>query len=52
MPPSNSLDSGTDAEGQESMIWFDQLFANAFGTLDYPVLAAAQFDPSIDPIWS
>ncbi|WQF78831.1 hypothetical protein CDEST_03845 [Colletotrichum destructivum] len=39
-------------EGQESMVWYDQLFANSFGAIDYPFLAAAQFDPSVDPTWS
>ncbi|KAK2055940.1 fungal-specific transcription factor domain-containing protein [Colletotrichum caudatum] len=39
-------------EGQESMVWYDQLFANSFGAIDYPFLAAAQFDSSVDPTWS
>ncbi|KAF6803576.1 fungal specific transcription factor domain-containing protein [Colletotrichum sojae] len=39
-------------EGQESMVWYDQLFANSFGAIDYPFLAAAQFDPSVDPTWA
>lgn len=39
-------------EGQESMVWYDQLFANSFGAIDYPFLAAAQFDSSVDPTWA
>ncbi|EGY16138.1 uncharacterized protein VDAG_07302 [Verticillium dahliae VdLs.17] len=39
-------------EGQESMVWYDQLFANSLGAIDYPYMAAAQFDSSIDPTWS
>ncbi|KAH6695014.1 fungal-specific transcription factor domain-containing protein [Plectosphaerella plurivora] len=49
--PGSFMPSETVGEGQESMIWFDQLFANAFGAIDYPVLASAQFDPSVDPSW-
>lgn len=49
--PGDSVSTETVGEGQESMIWFDQLFANAFGAIEYPVLASAQFDPSIDPSW-
>ncbi|TEA22083.1 Transcriptional activator protein acu-15 [Colletotrichum sidae] len=44
--------TGVPGEGQESMVWYDQLFANSFGAIDYPFLAAAQFDPSVDPTWS
>lgn len=39
-------------EGQESMMWYDQLFDSSFSAIDNPLLAAAQFDPSIDPTWS
>jgi hypothetical protein len=39
-------------EGQEPMAWYDQLFANSLGALDYPFLAAAQSDPTVDPTWS
>ena len=39
-------------EGEESMIWYEQLFANSLGALDYPYMAAAQFDASVDPTWS
>lgn len=40
------------ADDQESMVWYDQLFANSLGAIDYPFLAAAQFDSSVDPTWS
>ncbi|GKT79167.1 C6 transcription factor [Colletotrichum tofieldiae] len=52
--PSTSINATETApgEGQESMVWYDQLFANSFGAIDYPFLAAAQFDPSVDPTWS
>ncbi|OHW98689.1 fungal specific transcription factor domain-containing protein [Colletotrichum incanum] len=52
--PSTSISATGTApgEGQESMVWYDQLFANSFGAIDYPFLAAAQFDPSVDPTWS
>lgn len=43
---------GVPGEGQESMMWYDQLFDSSFSALDNPFLAAAQFDPSIDPTWS
>lgn len=33
-------------------MWYDQLFDSSFSALDNPFLAAAQFDPSIDPTWS
>ena len=39
-------------EGQESMMWFDQMFDSSFSAIDNPFLAAAQLDPSIDPTWS
>ena len=39
-------------EGQESAMWYDQLFATSFSAIDNPFLAAAHFDPSIDPTWS
>ncbi|EFQ27341.1 fungal specific transcription factor domain-containing protein [Colletotrichum graminicola] len=52
--PSPSIDvtETIPGEGQESMVWYDQLFANSFAALDYPFLAAAQFDSSVDPMWS
>jgi hypothetical protein len=40
------------AEGQESMMWYDQLFDSSFSVIDNPFLAAAQFDSSVDPTWS
>ncbi|WYZ33924.1 hypothetical protein EsH8_I_000200 [Colletotrichum jinshuiense] len=51
IPHMNTSETGP-GEGQESMVWYDQLFANSFGAIDYPFLAAAQFDPSVDPTWS
>lgn len=57
-PTSAQLD-GTDValntmpgEGQESMVWYDQLFDSSFSAIDNPFLAVAQFDSSIDPTWS
>ncbi|OLN91711.1 putative transcriptional regulatory protein [Colletotrichum chlorophyti] len=50
--PSVGTSDNAPGEGQESMVWYDQLFANSFGAIDYPFLAAAQFDPSVDPTWS
>lgn len=39
-------------EGQEALMWYDQLFASTFSAIDNPFLAAAPFDSSIDPNWS
>ncbi|KPM39397.1 hypothetical protein AK830_g7150 [Neonectria ditissima] len=39
-------------EGQESMMWYDQLFASSFSAIDNPFLVAAEFDASIDPTWN
>ncbi|KAK1478414.1 fungal specific transcription factor domain-containing protein, partial [Colletotrichum tamarilloi] len=50
--PAMGTSENAPGEGQESMVWYDQLFANSFGAIDYPFLAAAQFDPSVDPTWS
>ncbi|KAF9874171.1 hypothetical protein CkaCkLH20_08154 [Colletotrichum karsti] len=50
--PSANNSETAPGEGQESMVWYDQLFANSFGAIDYPFLAAAQFDPSVDPTWA
>lgn len=48
-----AADSATiPGEGQESMMWYDQLFATSFSAIDNPFLAAAHLDPSIDPTWS
>ncbi|SPO07420.1 related to transcription activator protein acu-15 [Cephalotrichum gorgonifer] len=46
------MDSVPGNEGQESMMWYDQLFDKSFSAIDNPFLAAAQFDPAIDPTWS
>lgn len=40
------------SEGQESMMWYDQLFDSSFATIDNPFLTAAQFDQYTDPTWS
>ncbi|KAH6991183.1 fungal-specific transcription factor domain-containing protein [Ilyonectria sp. MPI-CAGE-AT-0026] len=51
----NSLDVPLDTgpvEGQESMMWYDQLFASSFSAIDNPFLVAAEFDASIDPTWN
>ncbi|KAF7547992.1 hypothetical protein G7Z17_g7333 [Cylindrodendrum hubeiense] len=51
----DSLDPSMDAglvEGQESMMWYDQLFASSFSAIDNPFLVAAEFDASIDPTWN
>lgn len=53
MPYEAAAESGTiPGEGQESMMWYDQLFATSFSAIDNPFLAAAHLDPSIDPTWS
>lgn len=39
-------------EGQESIMWYDQLFASSFSAIDNPFLVAAEFDASIDPTWN
>lgn len=39
-------------EGQESMMWYDQLFASSFSAIDNPLLVAAEFDASVDPTWN
>lgn len=46
-----SIDAGL-VEGQESMMWYDQLFASSFSAIDNPFLVAAEFDASIDPTWN
>ncbi|KAH7156616.1 fungal-specific transcription factor domain-containing protein [Dactylonectria macrodidyma] len=46
-----SMDTGP-VEGQESMMWYDQLFASSFSAIDNPFLVAAEFDASIDPTWN
>ncbi|KAH7155816.1 fungal-specific transcription factor domain-containing protein [Dactylonectria estremocensis] len=51
----NTLDVPMDTgpvEGQESMMWYDQLFASSFSAIDNPFLVAAEFDASIDPTWN
>jgi hypothetical protein len=40
-------------EGQGPIVWYDQLFVNPFGAIEYPYLAATtQLDPLVDPTWS
>ncbi|CAG1993008.1 unnamed protein product [Fusarium graminearum] len=39
-------------EGQESMMWYDQLFASSFSAIDNPFLVHAEFDASVDPTWN
>jgi hypothetical protein len=39
-------------EGQESLLWYDQLFASSFNAIENPFLVAAEFDTSIDTTWS
>ncbi|KAL3590476.1 hypothetical protein FPOAC2_12668 [Fusarium poae] len=39
-------------EGQESMMWYDQLFASSFSAIDNPLLVHAEFDASVDPTWN
>lgn len=46
-----SIETGP-VEGQESMMWYDQLFASSFSAIDNPFLVAAEFDASIDPTWN
>ncbi|OHF04199.1 fungal specific transcription factor domain-containing protein [Colletotrichum orchidophilum] len=50
--PAMDTSENAPGEGQEFMVWYDQLFANSFGAIDNPFLSAAQFDPSVDPTWS
>lgn len=38
-------------EGDESLVWYEQLFSHSLGAIDFPYMAAAQFDPSVDPTW-
>lgn len=53
IPYEAAAEPGTiPGEGQESMMWYDQLFATSFSAIDNPFLAAAHLDPSIDPTWS
>lgn len=53
LPYEAAAEPGTiPGEGQESMMWYDQLFATSFSAIDNPFLAAAHLDPSIDPTWS
>lgn len=39
-------------EGEESLVWYEQLFSHSLGAIDFPYMAAAQFDPSVDPTWA
>lgn len=39
-------------EGQESIMWYDQLFASSFSAIYNPFLVAAELDASIDPTWN
>lgn len=39
-------------EGYDSFKWYDQLFQSSFSAIDNPLLASAEFDGSIDPIWN
>lgn len=53
--PLDQTQSNLDAipvEGQESMMWYDQLFASSFSAIDNPLLVAAEFDASVDPTWN
>ncbi|KAJ3539486.1 hypothetical protein NM208_g5210 [Fusarium decemcellulare] len=50
-PPDSNLDS-IPVEGQESIMWYDQLFASSFSAIDNPFLVAAEFDANIDPTWN
>ncbi|RGP79530.1 hypothetical protein FLONG3_2278 [Fusarium longipes] len=59
--PNNSLPSegyvypqsdNIPLEGQESMMWYDQLFASSFSAIDNPFLFQAEFDASVDPTWN
>ncbi|OAQ87061.1 C6 transcription factor [Purpureocillium lilacinum] len=52
LDPSCSIPPAFPVEGQESMMWFDQLFASTFSAIDNPSLAFAEYDASIDPNWS
>ncbi|KAF5001507.1 hypothetical protein FGRMN_978 [Fusarium graminum] len=49
--PGSNLDP-IPLEGQESMMWYDQLFASSFSAIDNPFLVNAEFDASVDPTWS
>lgn len=40
------------ADGQQPMMWYDQIFASSFSAIDNPFLVAAEFDASIDPTWN
>ncbi|KAI9152290.1 Transcriptional activator protein acu-15 [Paramyrothecium foliicola] len=52
-PPALDDAAGADlAEGQQPMMWYDQLFASSFSAIDNPFLVAAEFDASIDPTWN
>ncbi|KAF4960251.1 hypothetical protein FSARC_10539 [Fusarium sarcochroum] len=50
-PPYPNLDT-IPLEGQESMMWYDQLFASSFSAIDNPFLVNAEFDASVDPTWN
>lgn len=52
LDPSCSIPPAFPVERQESMMWFDQLFASTFSAIDNPSLAFAEYDASIDPNWS
>lgn len=53
VPPIADHEMGTmPGEGEEALMWYDQLFASTFSAIQNPFLASAQFDSSIDPNWS
>lgn len=50
--PRRTGPSPTADEGQGPILWYDQLFVNPFGAIEYPYLATTtQLDPWLDPAW-
>ena len=49
---SNEMGNVELADGQQPMMWYDQIFASSFSAIDNPFLVAAEFDASIDPTWN
>lgn len=45
-----NLDNSLVNDGVGPMLWYDQMFGDAFTAIDYPFLAATQLDPIMDPM--
>jgi hypothetical protein len=46
--PLLSMEDMMPIDGQDYTEWYSQVYANSVGALDYPFLAATEFDPPVD----